>query len=139
MFLFASDAAAIGIGAFCGAWSRYQIGRATGEFIAENPARLGAFTNWHTAGINIVGSFVLGGISQAPNTWPSGLTPRMKLLFGTGFCGSFTTFSTYSVDVVHWISHGQISTAIKYIAVNNVGGILAAATGMAVVKSIKFK
>mmetsp|Transcript_12215 Transcript_12215/g.17912 ORF Transcript_12215/g.17912 Transcript_12215/m.17912 type:complete len:141 (-) Transcript_12215:846-1268(-) len=136
----AIDAAAIGVGAFCGALSRYQVGRITGEIIAENPARLGGLTNWHTAGINILGSFILGGVSQATTTtWPSGLTPRMKLLLGTGFCGSFTTFSTYSVDVVNWIAHGQISTAMKYVALNNVGGILAAATGMAVVKSIKLK
>jgi len=72
---------------------------------------------WHTAGINVFGSFVLGGIfatpvsatkavessTNLPNpnslvrgggstsaTTLFGITPRTKLLAGVGFCGSFS-------------------------------------------------
>lgn len=128
----AGDAAALGVGAFFGAYTRYQVGRVAAEKIAEHPKALGSWTAWHTSGINIMGSFLLGGISQAP---PSKvMTPRTKLMLGVGFCGSFTTFSTYSVDVVNWIAKGQTSTALKYVLTNNVGGIMAAAAGMALVK-----
>ena len=58
-----------------------------------------------------------------------GLSPRTKLLLGVGFCGSFTTFSTFSVDVAKWIEAGQFGRAGGYVLVNNVGGILAAAAG----------
>jgi CrcB protein len=148
-----ADAVAIGVGAFFGALSRYQAGRLAADYIARDPNRLGKFTGWHTSGINIGGSFLLGGIAASPVVHsPSltvaptaasaakkqlegfGLTPRQKLMFGVGFCGSFTTFSTYSVDVVNWLSQGQTTRALSYMATNNIGGICAAAAGMVLVK-----
>ena len=171
--LIPADAIAIGVGAFFGALARYQVGRVAAEYIANDPTRFGKFTGWHTAGINIGGSFLLGGIAASPTTKatttaikpppspmmkpppvPSsppaagsrfsflpkpmttmqGLSPRAKLMFGVGFCGSYTTFSTYSVDVVTWLSQGQTGKALSYVATNNVGGILAAAAGMVLVK-----
>ena len=149
-----ADAVAIGVGAFFGALSRYQAGRVAAEWIANDPNRLGKFAGWHTAGINIGGSFLLGGIAGSPvasvakpppstvtpisrNLVPKrpfaefqGLSPRTKLMLGVGFCGSFTTFSTFSVDVATWISEGKTSRAFSYVATNNVGGVVAAAAGM---------
>jgi fluoride exporter len=57
-------------------------------------------------------------------------------MLGVGFCGSFTTFSTYSLDVVQWIAAGQTSKAAAYVATNNVAGIAAAASGLAVAKKL---
>jgi CrcB protein len=74
--------------------------------------------------------------SRAPKTPPLGLTPRSKLLLGVGFCGSFTTFSTYSVDVVKWLQQGQTARALSYVAVNNVGGVVAAAAGMVLAQKL---
>jgi fluoride ion exporter CrcB/FEX len=153
------DLAAIGLGAFFGAVSRYQAGRMAADYIARDPTTLGRFQGWHTAGINIGGSFILGGVTGAPlihssssspfksalglspdaSTPPSfirGLSPRAKLLFGVGFCGSFTTFSTYSVDIVTWISQGKTTKAVSYIVCNNVGGVMAAAAGLMLVKKV---
>lgn len=150
--LIASDAVAIGVGAFFGAMSRYHAGRLAGEWIARDPNRLGPYQGWHTAAINIGGSFLLGSVSAAPLSSSSsqgqnvsmrpsaikqpGLSPRTKLMLGVGFCGSFTTFSTYSVDVVNWIQAGQTPKALSYILTNNVGGIIAAGIGMVIVKKI---
>jgi CrcB protein len=72
---------------------------------------------------------VSGGLSH-------GLTPRTKLLLGVGFCGSFTTFSTYSVDIANMIHNGQTAKAFGYVATNNVGGIAAAAVGMMFAKKV---
>jgi CrcB protein len=143
--LVANDAVALGIGAFFGAMSRHQAGRLAAEWIATDPNRLGRYQGWHTAAINIGGSFVLGGITATPlvksgATIPfvqrPGLSPRAKLMLGVGFCGSFTTFSTYSVDVVNWIAAGNAPKALSYILINNVGGFVAAGLGMTLIKKL---
>lgn len=143
MLPFVSDAAAVGVGAVCGALSRYQLGRVAADRIAADPKRFGQYTGWHTCGINVLGSFCLGGAAGSPvvastSTTPkaSGLTARAKLLLGVGFCGSFTTFSTFSVDIVQWLAKGQMKQAISYAFANNVGGVAAAAAGMSLAKKI---
>jgi CrcB protein len=144
--LLANDAVALGVGAFFGAMSRHQAGRLAAEWIATDPNRLGRYQGWHTAAINIGGSFVLGGVTATPlivksgPTIPSvqrhGLSPRAKLMLGVGFCGSFTTFSAYSVEVVNWIAAGNAPKALCYILINNVGGFAAAGLGMALIKKL---
>ena len=161
-----ADAAAVGVGAVCGALCRHQIGQSLTKQIAKDPKRFGHLTGWHTAGINVVGSFVLGGIfatpvvtategapaaatkaaaaatsASAPSKGPInvasfGLTARAKLLAGAGFCGSFTTFSTYSVDIVNMIGRGEAARALGYVAFNNIGGVGAAAAGMLLVRKL---
>eukprot|EP00536_Pseudo-nitzschia_multiseries_P005985 jgi/Psemu1/192044/e_gw1.122.65.1 len=117
---------------------------------------LASFTQ-HTAGLNISGSFLLGVIYGMPtidvdkvnriqsgmvkNPWErfQVLTPRAKLMLGVGFCGSFTTFSTYSFDVVTWLYEGKNARALAYVATNNVCSIAAAGVGMMVIKKILTK
>eukprot|EP01083_Nonionella_stella_P114771 339663_1 len=155
-----SDAAAVGAGAMCGALCRHHLGKAATERIAKDPS-LKYLTGWHTAGINVLGSFILGGVygsplvdttatvttaaakiktatatSTAAASGISGLSPRMKLLLGVGFCGSFTTFSTFSVDVVNMMGRGEMARAASYVMTNNVGGFCAAAAGMMAAKKI---
>jgi CrcB protein len=65
-----------------------------------------------------------------------GLTPRSKLMLGVGFCGSFTTFSSFSVDVATWLAQGQTTKAVAYVLTNNVGGVAAATAGLGMVKKI---
>lgn len=151
------DVAALGVGAFFGALSRYQAGKMAADFIATDPKRFGKLTGWHTAGLNISGSFLLGAIYAMPTVdankvnqlqsgiatkpWErfQGLSPRAKLMLGVGFCGSFTTFSTFSFDVVTWISEGKTARALSYVAANNVFSVAAAGIGMMVVKKILAK
>ena len=114
MRLAASDCGCVAAGAVGGALLRYgvsEVGKAKGN----GPAAILL--------INVLGSFILGGATAAlPNT-------RAALLVGTGFCGSFTTFSTYAVDVVK-LSGAQLSHAALYAAGTNVLSIGAAAAGL---------
>ena len=150
------DALALGAGAFLGAVSRHQAGRLAAEWIALDPTHNRRYRGWHTAAINVSGSFVLGLVSAAPlkqgttleaaSSFASAspqaaeglfvLTQRMKLLWGVGFCGSFTTFSTYSVDVATWVARGESTKALSYMAANNLGGFVAAGLGIALMNKL---
>ena len=72
---------------------------------------------WHIAAINIGGSAALGALSAQP------VPKAAKLALGVGFCGAFTTFSTFSVDVVAMLEAGHVGKAAGYVALNNVGSI----------------
>ena len=78
------DAVAIGVGAVFGAYSRFHIGRLATEKIAQDPKRFGVYSGWHTAGINIAGSFILGIVSQAPVSKSTNIPGDMKQLEKSG-------------------------------------------------------
>ena len=48
---------------------------------------------------------------------------------GTGFIGSFTTFSTFSVETVQLIHHSEWSTAFLYVSCSMLGGLIMSALG----------
>lgn len=144
------DAAAVGVGAVAGALCRYQIGNIAIRKIAQDTNRLSFLSGWHTAGINVCGSLVLGFLSGVPNAscttvsnsssmngdqlFVKGISPRLRLCMGVGFCGSFTTFSTFSVDIIGFLGKGEMVKAFSYIAVNNIGCIGAAYAGFNVAR-----
>jgi CrcB protein len=108
---------AVGIGGLLGVLSRWGITRLT----LHSEALL-----WSTVGINIVGSFLLGLL--VAEHW-FGRDVREGL--GVGFLGGFTTFSTFSVQVVLEVEGGRAGTAVAYVLISVVGGIAAAAAGYA--------
>lgn len=137
------DAVYIGVGAVTGAVCRYSIGNVVNRKIAETHPKWSYYQGWHTAGINIVGSFVLGTLAGIPTVdiaaaqdHHHGITARTRLMAGVGFCGSFTTFSTFSVDVVAMLTKGDIARALSYMAVNNIGGVAAAACGFSIARKV---
>ena len=85
------------------------------------------WTPYSTVGINITGSFLLGVITKLGLS--NVLSPPAILLLGTGFCGAYTTFSTYSVDVIKSLNANQYQQAFTLIAASNVLGIAAAFVG----------
>lgn len=82
---------------------------------------------WGTLGVNLVGSLLLGvvlGRSSAP-----GRGHEVALLMGTGFCGAFTTFSTFAVESVRLLEEGRGRYAMGYVLLSVVAGCLLAAAG----------
>ena len=113
--VFAKNAALVASGAACGALLRYSASE-WGKKRGQGPIAIMA--------INILGSFVLGSVTGALPGTPA------TLLVGTGFCGAFTTFSTYSVDVVKFAQAGQIGPAAGLALSTNILSIGAAAAGL---------
>lgn len=75
-----------------------------------------------TISVNIAGCFILGlltGLGTRCNSIP----PQLLLMLTTGFCGAFTTFSTFSAETVKAFESGHAFHAIIYIAVSIAAGI----------------
>jgi len=77
-------------------------------------------------GINVVGSFLLGLL--AAEHW---FSRDVREAIGVGLLGGFTTFSTFSVQVVLETDAGKPGKAMVYIAASVIGGIAAASAGYA--------
>jgi CrcB protein len=105
----------VAIGGVCGVMARYGIGKAT----LHSDALI-----WSTVAINIVGSFLLGLL--AAEHW---FARDVREALGVGFLGGFTTFSTFSVQVVMDVDAGETGRAAAYLAVSIVGGLVAATAG----------
>jgi CrcB protein len=84
---------------------------------------------WGTLAINVSGSLVLGLLLGARDDL--GLPAAMVTLLGTGFCGAFTTFSTFGFETVRLLEEGSVLEAGLNALGSLVLGLLAAAAGFA--------
>jgi CrcB protein len=101
-----ATALAVGAGGSAGAVARFLVDRAvTGER--------------GTVVVNVAGSILLGAVvaSDLPST--------AALALGTGFCGAFTTFSSFAVTTVERLGDGDAAGAGRYA----VGTLVAAVAG----------
>jgi len=112
--------AAIGGGGALGTLARYGMERAL------VPDALGF--PWATLAVNVVGSFVLGVVvTLVVERWPG--DRWLRPLVAVGFCGGFTTFSTFALEVDQRIRHGQAGMALAYVVASSAAGIGAALAG----------
>ena len=70
-----------------------------------------------TLGVNILGAFLIGLVIAFAGKH-GGADPRWILFLQVGFCGGFTTFSTFSLESYTLIKAGQKGTAVLYIALS---------------------
>lgn len=113
----------VGIGGSFGAVARHLLGRAITH-------RVGGRIPWGTLVINVSGAFLLGIFTRALQ---SGAVPGrdiMLLLLGTGFCGAYTTFSTFSYEAWMLVRDGQALLSLAYMALTLCLGLAAAGLGL---------
>lgn len=110
----------VGVGGAIGSILRYFLSFVSLPYYQDFP--LG------TPFVNLLGTFLLGWFVARimPGTT---LTPELKTGISTGIIGSFTTFSTLSVEVMNLINESQILSAFIYIALSIIGGITLSAIG----------
>jgi len=120
------DFLAISVAAVVGANLRYLLSR----FAARE---LGSVFPYGTLAINIVGSFIVG-FFIIWTTERALVEPRWRLLVVVGFCGSFTTFSSYAFETMAYFEQGQWALMLANIFSNNLLCLAGALAGMAVAR-----
>ncbi|MFC5279946.1 fluoride efflux transporter FluC [Halorubrum rubrum] len=104
-------AVAVGLGGAAGATCRHLIG-------------LTVSGRRSLAAVNVLGSLVLGAVLAAP------VDSAVALGVGVGFCGAFTTFSSFAVETVTTAESGEADVAVGFAL-----GVLLAAIGAALLGS----
>jgi len=98
----------VALGSAIGGVSRYLIGGLI-QRLTDTTFPAGTLL------VNISGSFLLGAILRYAVETPT-FSPEMRALLTVGFCGGYTTFSTFSYESVALLEDGQWTRAGVYIA-----------------------
>ena len=111
----------VAIGSAVGGVIRYLLGGAIQRALAASfPVG--------TLVINVTGSALLGFIFRYALETPA-VTPEIRALLGVGFCGGYTTFSTFSYETLTLLEDGDWRRAALYVGVSLLGSVLAAFLG----------
>ena len=114
-----------GAGGFLGAGLRYLLYQGLSAF-----AGAGGYV-WATFVVNILGSFLIGCVSPL---WLSPQHPA-RIFVVVGVLGGFTTFSSFSSDMLHLLSAGRWGWAAVYAGGSVSLGLLAAWSGFVLCSS----
>jgi len=117
------DFFAISLGAVAGANLRYWMSRYALRV-------LGPVFPYGTLVINVLGSFIVG-FFVIWTTERVMVDPRWRLLVVVGFCGGYTTFSSYAFETMSYFQTGQWALMATNFLANNLLACAAALAGMA--------
>ena len=114
-------AVAVSVAAALGAVARFVLDRAVrGRFPASLP--LG------TLAVNVSGSLALGALAGIGLS--HGLAADVRATVGTGFIGSYTTFSAFAFETTELVRGREGTRASGYAAASVIGGVAASWLGL---------
>lgn len=112
----------VGGGGFLGSIGRFMA-------VKYIDVKVNNYFPYGTLSVNILGSFLLGIIyvitlrnMPASDNW--------RLFLGAGFCGGFTTFSSFALENFNLLEQKMVGASLTYIAVSLVAGLLSLAAGV---------
>lgn len=121
---------AVAAGGALGSMGRYAMMSGLGAWFG--PAT--AFP-YGTLAVNLLGSLVMGMLVEASALiWSP--SPELRAFLAIGVLGGFTTFSTFSLDVVVLLKSGNHMAAFVYVATSFVLGVAALFAGMALMRQV---
>lgn len=115
-----------GLGGFLGTCTRFLTNRFFLNLSLTN-LPIATFT------INIIGCSLFGLITGILNH-NNIMSPRINAFLLVGFCGGFTTFSSFGSESLNLINSGQIFTSIAYIGISVILGLIGVALGLAITR-----
>lgn len=89
---------------------------------------------WGTFLINVTGSFALGALQAGAVS--GAVSSTALVLAGTGFCGGFTTFSTFGYESVRLMQEGSRRQALLNVIGSMTVGLVAAIAGWSLVQAL---
>lgn len=114
----------VGVGGGLGAMTRFGLTQATADISKQIP--FGIFL------CNVIGSFFIGVIAAfliKTSLFNEEISVNIRAFLVTGFLGGFTTFSSFSLDVLNLLQRGEILIALSYIFVSVLISLLAVVLG----------
>jgi CrcB protein len=112
----------VALGSAVGGVCRYILSLEIAErYVAEFP--YGTFV------VNLLGCFAVGCVYGAAARY-GWFTPELRLLLAVGFCGGFTTFSSFAYENVWLLESRNYLTFGAYILLSVALGLAAAFTGL---------
>lgn len=118
----------VGLGGFLGSVARYLTQQRVSKWMP-------VIFPYGTLTVNIAGSFLIGilyGMMDRNNL----MSPEWRLFLATGFCGGFTTFSTFSYETIALLREGEYAFAGIYVGGSVVAGLLAVIVGITLTRMI---
>ena len=120
----------VALGGGTGAVLRYQTGRGVTHLLGRHA--VDAFP-WPTLTVNVLGSLLMGvlagWLARHGGEGPIG-GESWRLLLGVGVLGGFTTFSSFSMEMMLLIERGQAAQAVLYATVSLLAGLSALYIGL---------
>ena len=116
----------VGIGSFFGGALRYAVSLIMKNITAQ-------IFPWATLSVNLIGCFLLGLIFALFGKYSS-VNSTLCLLLATGFCGGFTTFSTFANESLQMLQCGNILGFFAYVLPSLILGIALVALGYYLVR-----
>ncbi|MFZ0408308.1 MAG: CrcB family protein [Cyanobium sp.] len=111
----------VALGAVPGAWLRFRL---VNHLEPMLPRR-----HWGTVSVNLLACFVLGLLVSLQASCGEG-SRRLMLLLGTGFLGSFSTFSTFIAEIHGLLRQRNPTEALVLLVCSVAGGLLALTIGL---------
>ena len=117
-------------GGGAGAVLRYQVGRAMTGWLG--PAAVTAFP-WATLVVNVSGSLAMGLLAGWLARHGTG-GEQWRLLIGVGLLGGFTTFSSFSLEMMMLLERGNGPGAFLYASISVLAGLIGLYLGLIVMR-----
>ncbi|WP_258105791.1 fluoride efflux transporter CrcB [Marinoscillum sp. MHG1-6] len=109
-----------GIGGFVGSALRYLVGLSAGKLFHDGfPS--GTLT------VNLIGSLIIGLLA---GYFLKYYNSNLSMLLITGFCGGFTTFSAFSLDILRLYQTQHYTQLSLYLIASVIGGLLLCFLGL---------
>ncbi|APC90841.1 MULTISPECIES: fluoride efflux transporter CrcB [Francisella] len=121
----------VGVGGGLGAMARFALVQATASISKQIP--LGVLI------CNVLGSLLIGILAAfliKTNLFNEDISAYTRSLLVTGFLGGFTTFSSFSLDILNLLQRGEFFIAIGYILVSVLASLIAVILGFYVVMGV---